>query len=104
MKELLPIIWEAEHIQVIYPFRRTHVSFMPSIHCIGVIGAGAWGTALAKHLAEKGLRHFTVFAEGKFNHARFNFSETPPGSSFNLFGFNSTYNMFHVAFGLSYNF
>jgi opacity protein-like surface antigen len=49
-------------------------------------------------------RNFTVFAEGKFNHARFNFSETPPGPSFNLFGFNSTYNMFHVAFGLSYNF
>jgi opacity protein-like surface antigen len=59
--------------------------------------------------AQVGLRyyitkHFTVFAEGKFNHARFNFSETPPGPSFNLFGFNSTYNMFHVAFGLSYNF
>jgi opacity protein-like surface antigen len=49
-------------------------------------------------------RNFTVFAEGKFNHTRFNFSETPPGPSFNLFGFNSTYNMFHVAFGLSYNF
>ncbi len=29
---------------------------MPTIHRIGVIGAGAWGTALAKHLAEKGLR------------------------------------------------
>ncbi len=29
---------------------------MQSIHNIGVIGAGAWGTALAKHLAEKGLR------------------------------------------------
>src|SRR3990167_5005624 len=28
---------------------------MPSIHRIGVIGAGAWGTALAKHLAEKGV-------------------------------------------------
>lgn len=28
---------------------------MSSIHRIGVIGAGAWGTALAKHLAEKGL-------------------------------------------------
>ena len=28
---------------------------MPPIHRIGVIGAGAWGTALAKHLAEKGL-------------------------------------------------
>jgi opacity protein-like surface antigen len=49
-------------------------------------------------------RHFTVFMEGKFNHARFNFSETPPGINFNLFGFDSTYNMFHVAFGLSYNF
>ncbi|MDN5941240.1 MAG: porin family protein [Nitrospira sp.] len=48
-------------------------------------------------------RHFTVFAEGKYNHVRFNFSETPPGS-FNLFGFDSTYNMFHVAFGMSYNF
>ena len=48
-------------------------------------------------------RHFTVFAEGKYNHVRFNFSETPPGI-FNLFGFDSTYNMFHVAFGLSYNF
>ena len=59
--------------------------------------------------AQAGLRyyitkHLTVFAEGKFNHARFNFPETPPGASFNLFGFNSTYNMFHVAFGLSYNF
>jgi glycerol-3-phosphate dehydrogenase (NAD(P)+) len=28
---------------------------MPSIQRIAVIGAGAWGTALAKHLAEKGL-------------------------------------------------
>lgn len=29
---------------------------MPSVRNIGVIGAGAWGTALAKHLAEKGLQ------------------------------------------------
>ena len=29
---------------------------MQTIHRIGVIGAGAWGTALAKHLAEKGIR------------------------------------------------
>ncbi len=29
---------------------------MSSIHRIGVIGAGAWGTALAKHLAGKGLQ------------------------------------------------
>jgi opacity protein-like surface antigen len=49
-------------------------------------------------------RHVTVFMEGKFNHARFNFSETPPGINFNLFGFDGTYNMFHVAFGMSYNF
>ena len=28
---------------------------MPAIKKIGVVGAGAWGTALAKHLAEKGL-------------------------------------------------
>lgn len=28
---------------------------MPTISRIGVIGAGAWGTALAKHLAEKGI-------------------------------------------------
>ncbi|HEU4685769.1 MAG TPA: NAD(P)H-dependent glycerol-3-phosphate dehydrogenase [Nitrospira sp.] len=28
---------------------------MPTITRIGVVGAGAWGTALAKHLAEKGL-------------------------------------------------
>jgi opacity protein-like surface antigen len=49
-------------------------------------------------------RHFTVFAEGKYNHVKFSFSETPPGIGFNLFGFDSTYNMFHVAFGLSYNF
>jgi len=59
--------------------------------------------------AQAGLRYyitrnFTVFAEGKYNHVRFHFSETPPGSNFNLFGFNGTYNMFHVAFGLSYNF
>ena len=49
-------------------------------------------------------RHFTVFAEGKYNRVRFHFAETPPGINFNLFGFDSTYNMFHVAFGLSYNF
>ncbi|MDK2742025.1 MAG: NAD(P)-dependent glycerol-3-phosphate dehydrogenase [Nitrospira sp.] len=30
---------------------------MPAINAIAIIGAGAWGTALAKHLAEKG---FTV--------------------------------------------
>lgn len=29
---------------------------MQSIQNIGVIGAGAWGTALAKHLSEKGLQ------------------------------------------------
>jgi glycerol-3-phosphate dehydrogenase (NAD(P)+) len=29
---------------------------MQTIQRIGVIGAGAWGTALAKHLSEKGLR------------------------------------------------
>ena len=28
---------------------------MQEIRSLGVIGAGAWGTALAKHLAEKGL-------------------------------------------------
>jgi opacity protein-like surface antigen len=49
-------------------------------------------------------RHFTVFMEGKYNHARFKFPETPPGINFNMFGFDGTYNMFHVAFGLSYNF
>lgn len=49
-------------------------------------------------------RHVTIFGEGKFNYVRFNFPETPPGASFNLFGFNGTYNMYHVAFGLSYNF
>ena len=49
-------------------------------------------------------RHLTVFVEGKYNKVRFDFPETPPGINFNLFGFNGTYNMFHVAFGLSYNF
>ena len=28
---------------------------MQEVRSLGVIGAGAWGTALAKHLAEKGL-------------------------------------------------
>ncbi|MBH0188298.1 MAG: NAD(P)-binding domain-containing protein, partial [Nitrospira sp.] len=28
---------------------------MQAVNNIGVIGAGAWGTALAKHLAEKGM-------------------------------------------------
>lgn len=34
---------------------------MPPIQRIAVIGAGAWGTALAKHLAEKGL-HVILWA------------------------------------------
>lgn len=34
---------------------------MQSVKRIGVIGAGAWGTALAKHLAEKGIQT-TVWA------------------------------------------
>jgi glycerol-3-phosphate dehydrogenase (NAD(P)+) len=34
---------------------------MPSIQRIAVIGAGAWGTALAKHLAGKGI-HVTLWA------------------------------------------
>ncbi len=28
---------------------------MQAVSTMGVIGAGAWGTALAKHLAEKGM-------------------------------------------------
>jgi len=49
-------------------------------------------------------RHVTVFAEGKYNHARLKFQESGPQGNPTLFGFNATYNMFHVAFGLSYNF
>jgi opacity protein-like surface antigen len=54
--------------------------------------------------AEAGLeyyitRHLTVFGEGKFNYARFNFPENDA-----QFGFNGTYKIFHVAFGLGYHF
>ena len=31
------------------------MSLHTAMHTIGVIGAGAWGTALARHIAEKGL-------------------------------------------------
>ncbi|HXV67900.1 MAG TPA: outer membrane beta-barrel protein [Nitrospira sp.] len=48
-------------------------------------------------------RHLAVFGEAKFNYARFSFDETPPGA-FNLFGFDSTYKMFHASFGLSFHF
>ncbi len=48
-------------------------------------------------------RHIAVFGEAKFNYARFSFDETPPGT-FNLFGFDATYKMFHAAFGLSVHF
>jgi glycerol-3-phosphate dehydrogenase len=34
---------------------------MQIVNRIGVIGAGAWGTALAKHMAEKGL-HVRLWA------------------------------------------
>jgi len=44
-------------------------------------------------------RHVALFGEGKFNHARFTFSENP-----NFFGFDATYNMFHASFGLSVHF
>jgi outer membrane protein W len=48
-------------------------------------------------------RHLVVFGEGKFNYSRFHFDETPSGN-FNLYGFDTTYQMFHVSFGLSYHF
>ncbi len=59
--------------------------------------------------AQAGLRYYitrrvTVFGEAKYNHVRFNFPETPPGPNFNLFGFESTYNMVHVSFGMNYHF
>jgi len=44
-------------------------------------------------------RHVTVFGEWKYNHARFTFEETVP-----QFGFNATYNMHLVAFGIAYHF
>jgi len=49
-------------------------------------------------------RHLTLFGEGKFNYTRFKFDQTPPGATFNMFGFNATYEMFHAAFGLSVHF
>jgi opacity protein-like surface antigen len=44
-------------------------------------------------------RHVTVFGEWKFNHVRFNFEENDT-----QFGFNGTYNMHQVAFGIGYHF
>jgi opacity protein-like surface antigen len=48
-------------------------------------------------------RHFTAFGEWKYNYARFNFEENP-----NLFpfpyGFNATYSMHLVSFGIGYHF
>ena len=48
-------------------------------------------------------RNVAVFGEAKFNYARFNFEETPPGVV-NLFGFDADYKMFHASFGLSVHF
>lgn len=44
-------------------------------------------------------RHFALFGEWKFNHARFRFDEKP-----DYFGFNGTYNMHHFVLGLGYHF
>jgi opacity protein-like surface antigen len=44
-------------------------------------------------------RHVTVFGEWKFDHVRFNFKENDT-----QFGFNGTYNMHQVAFGVGYHF
>jgi len=44
-------------------------------------------------------RHVTVFGEWKYNHARFTFEENDT-----QFGFNGTYNMHQVAFGVGYHF
>ena len=49
-------------------------------------------------------RNIAVFGEGKFNYARFSFDETPAGPSFNLFGFDATYKVFHASFGVSFHF
>lgn len=48
-------------------------------------------------------RHVSLFGEGKFNYTRLSFDETPPGS-FNLFGFDTDYKIFHASFGLSVHF
>jgi len=44
-------------------------------------------------------RHVTVFGEWKYDHARFSFKENDT-----QFGFNGTYNMHQVAFGIAYHF
>lgn len=44
-------------------------------------------------------RHVTVFGELKFNHVRFNFEQNDT-----QFGFNGTYNMHQVVFGVGYHF
>ena len=54
--------------------------------------------------AQVGFRYFmtrnvTVFGEWKFDHVRFNFEENDT-----QFGFNGTYNMHQVAFGVGYHF
>jgi opacity protein-like surface antigen len=48
-------------------------------------------------------RHVTAFAEWKYNYARFNFKENTDLFPF-PYGFNATYRMHLVAFGISYHF
>ena len=62
---------------------------------IGVNAAGGIRYYITRNLA--------IFGEGKFNYARLSFEQTPPGV-FNLFGFDTTYMMFHAAGGISLHF
>ena len=48
-------------------------------------------------------RHFTAFGEWKFNYARFNFRENADLFPF-PYGFNATYQMHMVSFGIGYHF
>ncbi len=48
-------------------------------------------------------RHLTAFGEVKYNYARFNFRENPDLFPF-PYGFNATYQMYLVSFGIGYHF
>lgn len=104
-------MWAPLNVVLRYPYTRLqpYVAVGPGLFFAKVhtTQAGFEGSQTSTKIglnAQAGLQYYltrrvTVFGEGKFNLARFNFAENDA-----QFGFDGTYKMFSLAVGIGYHF